>query len=81
MQLMPQGTDLRERDLQELSHACDVRYKRTGRGAKHYRSTTHSARQILFHLGILDTQTPPAVTALTRSNATAKSNCRARRSQ
>lgn len=57
-------SDLRDSDLQELLHACDVRQARTGRGAKHYRSTTHSAHQILFHLGILDTQTPPAVTAL-----------------
>lgn len=58
-------TGLRESDLQELLHACHVRQERTGRGAKHYRSTTHSARQILFHLGILDTQARPAVTALT----------------
>jgi len=57
-------SDLRESDLQELLHACDVRQARTGRGAKHYRSTTHSARQILFHLGILEKQTPPAVTSL-----------------
>jgi hypothetical protein len=56
--------DLRESDLQELLHACDVRQTRTGRGARHYRSTTHSARQILFHLGVLDDQRPPAVTAL-----------------
>jgi hypothetical protein len=56
--------DLRESDLQELLHACDVRQARTGRGAKRYRSTTHSARQILFHLGILDTQAPPTVRAL-----------------
>ncbi|AOS90862.1 integrase [Mycobacterium intracellulare subsp. chimaera] len=58
-------TYLREDDLQELLHACDVRQERTGRGARHYRSTTHSARQILFHLGVLENQTPPAVTALT----------------
>ena len=58
-------TGLRENDLQELLHACHVRQERTGRGAKHYRSTAHSARQILFHLGILDTQARPAVTALT----------------
>lgn len=58
-------TEIRESDLQELLHACDVRQERTGRGAKHYRSTTHSARQILFHLGVLDNQTRPAVTALT----------------
>ncbi|HEY1442112.1 MAG TPA: tyrosine-type recombinase/integrase [Mycobacterium sp.] len=54
-------SDLRESDLQELLDACRVRETRTGRGAKHYRSTTHSARQILFHLGILDAETPPAV--------------------
>lgn len=58
-------TEIRENDLQELLHACDVRQERTGRGAKHYRSTTHSARQILFHLGVLDNQARPAVTALT----------------
>ncbi|WP_407686959.1 tyrosine-type recombinase/integrase [Mycobacterium sp. HUMS_1102779] len=58
-------TEIRESDLQELLHACDVRQERTGRGAKHYRSTTHSARQILFHLGVLDSQARPAVTALT----------------
>ncbi|UXA11639.1 site-specific integrase [Mycobacterium sp. SMC-8] len=57
--------DLREHDLQELLHACDSRQERTGRGARHYRSTTHSARQILFHLGILDDQAPPAVAPLT----------------
>jgi len=60
----PQGA-LSESDLQELLHACAVRQERTGRGAKHYRSTTHSARQILFHLGILETPARPAVTPLT----------------
>ena len=54
-------SDLCESDLQELLHACDIRQARTGRGAKHYRSTTHSARQILFHLGILDAPTAAAV--------------------
>lgn len=58
-------TELRECDLQDLLDACGARETRTGRGAKHYRSTTHSARQILFHLGILASQAPPAVTALT----------------
>lgn len=57
-------TGLRESDLQELLHACDIRQSRTGRGAKHYRSTAHSARQILFHLGILDAPAAPAVKAL-----------------
>lgn len=58
-------TGLRDGDLQELLDACDTRQARTGRGAKHYRSTTHSARQIMFHLGILDTQVVPAPKALT----------------
>ncbi|ANS32463.1 site-specific recombinase XerD (plasmid) [Rhodococcus opacus] len=57
--------DLRESDLQDLLNACDFRQMRTGRGARHYRSTTHSARQILFHLGILDSEAQPAVTPLT----------------
>ena len=57
--------DLRESDLQDLLNACDIRQMRTGRGARHYRSTTHSARQILFHLGILDSEARPAVTPLT----------------
>ncbi|MFD6064938.1 tyrosine-type recombinase/integrase [Rhodococcus wratislaviensis] len=57
--------DLRESDVQDLLDACDIRQRRTGRGARHYRSTTHSARQILFHLGILDSEARPAVTPLT----------------
>jgi hypothetical protein len=35
-------SDLCESALQELLNACDVRHRRTGRGAKHYRSTTYS---------------------------------------
>ena len=56
-------TDLYEDDLADLLHACTLREEHTGRGAKHYRSTLHSARQILFHLGILDSEAPPATTA------------------
>ncbi|MEZ5150058.1 hypothetical protein [Rhodococcus zopfii] len=44
---------------QDLLHACDIRQMRTGRGAKHHRTTIHSARQILFHLGILDSEVGP----------------------
>lgn len=58
-------TDLRESDMQDLLQACARREEDTGRGAKHYRSTAHSARQILFHLGILENQAPPAITAQT----------------
>lgn len=56
-------TDLHESDLQDLLHACDIRQMRTGRGARHYRATTHSARQILFHLGILDSPARPTTAA------------------
>ncbi|MGK2887593.1 MAG: tyrosine-type recombinase/integrase [Rhodococcus sp. (in: high G+C Gram-positive bacteria)] len=57
--------DLTEDDLQNLLQACDTRENDTGRGARHYRSTTHSARQILFHLGIVDLPAPPSALALT----------------
>ena len=57
--------DLSERDLRDLLRACDDRERNTGRGAKHYRSTMHSARQILFHLGVLDSPAPPSMIAST----------------
>ncbi|MGK2886103.1 MAG: tyrosine-type recombinase/integrase [Rhodococcus sp. (in: high G+C Gram-positive bacteria)] len=57
--------DLSERDLQDLLRACDTREEETGRGAKHYRNTSRSARQILFHLGVLDSPAPPSVVAVT----------------
>ena len=54
--------DITEHDLQDLTSACRRREQRTGRGWKHYRSTMHSARQILFHLGILDSPAAPTTT-------------------
>jgi integrase len=45
---------LTDDDLEALAVACRDRQRRTGRGWRHYRGTLHSARQILFHLGVLD---------------------------
>jgi integrase len=54
--------DITEHDLQDLTSACRRREQRTGQGWKHYRSTMHSARQILFHLGVLDSPAAPTTT-------------------
>jgi hypothetical protein len=51
--------DITEHDLNDLTSACRRREQRTGRGWKHYRSTMHAARQILFHLDILDSPAAP----------------------
>jgi integrase len=48
-------------DFEDLVDACRTRELRTGRGWKHYRGTIHSARQVLFHLGVLDSPAPPLV--------------------
>jgi len=52
--------ELAERDLAELVDACRARQAGTGRGWKHYRSSLHTARQVLFHLQVLDSPAPPA---------------------
>jgi integrase len=52
--------ELTERDLTELVDACRARQAATGRGWKHYRSALHTARQVLFHLQVLDSPAPPA---------------------
>ncbi|MGF7237834.1 MAG: tyrosine-type recombinase/integrase [Frankia sp.] len=49
-------------DLVELVAACRDREKRTGRGWRHYQGALHTARQVLFHLGVLERPAPPAVT-------------------
>lgn len=56
---------LTEQDLQDLLRACDERERTTGRGAKHYYNTMHGARQILFHLGVVDSPAPPPLIAST----------------
>jgi len=40
------------------------RQDRTGRTWKHYRGACHTARQVLFHLGTLDSPAPPALVPL-----------------
>ena len=51
--------ELTAADLDELASACRVRQDRTGRGWRHYRGAIHAARQVLFHLGVLDTPAVP----------------------
>ena len=55
--------ELTTADLDELAAACRARQDRTGRGWRHYRGTIHAARQMLFHLGVLDTPAVPRVAA------------------
>src|SRR5664280_2623150 len=52
--------ELAEADLTDLALACQQRQERTGRGWRHYRGAAHTARQVLFHLGALDSPAPPA---------------------
>ena len=52
--------ELTERDLADLVDACRDRQAGTGRGWRHYRGALHTARQVLFHLQILDSPAPPA---------------------
>jgi integrase len=52
--------ELAEGDLADLVDACRARQSATGRGWKHYRSALHTARQVLFHLQILDSPAPPS---------------------
>ena len=56
--------ELTEADLTDLAQACRRRQERTGRGWKHYRGSSHTARQVLFHLGALDRPAPPAMVPL-----------------
>jgi integrase len=53
--------ELTEDDLGDLVAACEERQRRTGAGWKHYRGALHTARQVLFHLGVLAAPAPPAV--------------------
>lgn len=55
---------LTEADLADLADAGARRQKRTGRTWKHYRGAAHTARQVLFHLGTLDSPAPPALVPL-----------------
>jgi len=52
--------ELTDRDMADLIDACRTRQAGTGRGWRHYRGALHTARQVLFHLQILDSPAPPA---------------------
>ena len=52
--------ELTEADFAALAAACRAREQRTGRGWRHYRGAMHTARQVLFHLGVLDHPVVPA---------------------
>jgi integrase len=56
--------ELTEADLADLARAGVRRQERTGRTFKHYRGAAHTARQVLFHLGALDSPAPPALVPL-----------------
>ncbi|HEY2694779.1 MAG TPA: tyrosine-type recombinase/integrase [Pseudonocardiaceae bacterium] len=51
--------ELTDADFEQLAHECRLRQQRTERGWKHYRSTMHSARQVLFHLDVLTEPATP----------------------
>jgi integrase len=46
--------ELSDVDLDDLAAACRARQDRTGRGWRHYRGAIGAARQVLFHLGVLE---------------------------
>jgi integrase len=61
--LIQTGQDLAgltEQDLADLVDACRARQDSAGRGWRHYRSALHTARQVLFHLQILNSPAPPS---------------------
>ena len=51
-------------DFDDLAVAGKRREQRTGRTWKHYRGSCHTARQVLFHLGVLDSPNPPLLVPL-----------------
>ena len=51
--------ELTDTDLDDLTAACQARQQRTGAGWRHYHGAIHATRQVLFHLGVLDTPALP----------------------
>jgi integrase len=51
-------------DFTAFAAACQERQQRDGIGWRHYSGAIHAARQILFHLGILDDPPPSALRQL-----------------
>ncbi len=60
---------LTEADLEELLAACRQREHAEGVGLRHYTKAVRTTRQVLFHLGVLDTP-PVNVTTLLRQSFT-----------
>ena len=56
--------ELTDADLTALAAAGARRQERTGGTFKQYRGSAHTARQVLFHLGVLASPAPPANPAL-----------------
>lgn len=54
-------------DFDLLAAACREREKRTGAGWRHYSSAMFTARQVLFHMGVLADPPPSAGAALRQS--------------
>ncbi len=58
---------LTEADLDALADACTARETRSGRRLHHYRGAIHSARSILYHLGVLAVPPPNELARLRQS--------------
>lgn len=59
--------ELTPADFDELAAACRQREQRTGAGWRHYSSAMFTARQVLFHMGVLADPPPNPGAALRQS--------------
>ena len=59
--------ELRAEDFTEFAAACQERERRSGIGWRHYCGAIHAARQVLFHLGVLDSPPPSTLRQLRQS--------------
>src|SRR5580693_9943555 len=50
--------ELTTADFTEFAAACREREQRDGTGWRHYSGAIHAARQVLFHMGVLDSPPP-----------------------
>jgi integrase len=50
--------ELTTADFAELAAACQEREQRDGTGWRHYSKAIYAARQVLFHMGVLDSAPP-----------------------
>jgi len=56
--------ELTEADFTEFAAACQERERRDGIGWRHYSKAFFNARQVLFHMGVLDSPPPNALCQL-----------------